>query len=177
MELRKEEITSAIGIVTADELTKSSVRNPANALYGKIPGLTVLQNGGTNWKNDPDIFIRGVETFAIAIDLLNTNILMIVDGFERPISSLSLAEIESVAVLKDAAALAMYGMRGANGVLLVTTKRGTGKGLSINVNYDRGITKAFRLPAFSGCIRLCYSCKPGQSKRWIDSTLFTTGVG
>lgn len=147
MELRKEEVTSAIGIVTAEELSKSSVRNPANALFGKIPGLAVLGNGGTNWNNDPDIFIRGVETFAIG-STVNTNILMIVDGFERPVSSLSLAEIESVAVLKDASALALYGMRGANGVLLVTTKRGTGKGLSINVNYDRGITQAFRLPDF-----------------------------
>jgi TonB-linked SusC/RagA family outer membrane protein len=146
-ERRKDEITSAIGIVTADELTKSSVRNPANALYGKIPGLTVLQNGGTNWNNDPDIFIRGVETFPIS-STVNTNILFLVDGFERPLSSLSLAEIESVTVLKDAAAQAMYGMRGANGVLMVTTKRGTGKGLSINMNYDPGITKAFRLPEF-----------------------------
>jgi TonB-linked SusC/RagA family outer membrane protein len=147
MELRKEEVTAAIGIVKADELTKSSVRNPANALYGKIPGLTVLQNGGTNWNNDPDIFIRGVETFGIGT-FVNTNILTLIDGFERPISSLSLAEIESVVILKDAAALAMYGLRGANGVLLVTTKRGTGKGLSIDVNYDHGITQAFRLPAF-----------------------------
>ena len=146
-EFRKDEITSAIGVVTADELTKSTVRNPANALYGMIPGLTVLENGGTNWNNDPDIFIRGVETFAIG-STVNTSVLTIVDGFERPISSLSLAEIESVTVLKDAAALAIYGMRGANGVLLVTTKRGTGKGLSVNVNYDRGITKAFRLPTF-----------------------------
>jgi TonB-linked SusC/RagA family outer membrane protein len=147
MEVRKEELTSAIGIVRADELTKSSVRNPANALYGKIPGLTVLQNGGTDWNSNPDMFIRGVGTFGIG-SFVNTNILVLVDGFERPISSLSLAEIESVAVLKDAAALAVYGLRGANGVLLVTTKRGTGKGLSVNVNYDHGMTNAFRLPTF-----------------------------
>jgi len=147
MELRKEEITSAIGFVKSDELGKSSVRNPANALYGKIPGLTVLQNGGTNWNNDPTMYIRGVETFGIG-SFVNTNILEIVDGFERPISSLSMAEIESVAVLKDAAALAMYGLRGANGVLLVTTKRGTGTGLSVNANYERGVTQAFRLPDF-----------------------------
>ena len=147
MELRKEEITSAIGVVKADELTKNSVINPANALYGMIPGLTVLQNGGTNWNSDPNLYIRGVETFGIG-SFVNSDILTIVDGFERPISSFSLAEIESVAVLKDAAALAMYGLRGANGVLLVTTKRGSGKGLSVNVNYERGITKAFRLPDF-----------------------------
>jgi TonB-linked SusC/RagA family outer membrane protein len=147
MELRREEVTSAIGIVKADELKKSSVWNPANALYGKIPGLTVLQNGGTTWGNEPDLFIRGIETFGIG-SFVNTNILTIVDGFERWISMLSLEDIESVSILKDAAALAMYGMRGANGVLLVTTKRGTGKGLSINVDYERGITKSFRMPHF-----------------------------
>lgn len=147
MELRKEEVTSAIGYVKSDELLKSSVRNPANALYGKIPGLTVLENGGTNWSNDPRMYIRGVETFGIG-SFVNTNILTMVDGFERPISSLSVAEIENVAILKDAASLAMYGLRGANGVLLVTTKKGTGKGLSVDVNYEHGITHAFRLPNF-----------------------------
>lgn len=147
MEVRKGEVTSAIGIVRADELTKSTVSNPANALYGKIPGLTVLQNGGPSWNSDPDIYIRGVETFGIGY-FLNTNILTVVDGFERPISSLSLDEIESVSVLKDAAALAMYGIRGANGVLVVTTKRATGKNLSVNAKYDHGITQPFRIPTF-----------------------------
>jgi TonB-linked SusC/RagA family outer membrane protein len=147
MEVRNEERTSATGIVKADELTKSSVMNPANALYGKIPGLTVLQNGGPSWSNDPDLFIRGVETFGIG-SFVNTNLLVLVDGFERPLSSLSLAEIESVTVLKDAAALAMFGMRGANGVLMAITKKAVGKGLKIGVNYDHGITNAFRLPTF-----------------------------
>jgi TonB-linked SusC/RagA family outer membrane protein len=142
MELRQEEVTSAIGIVRADELTKSSARNPANALFGQIPGLTVLQNGGTSWTSTPNLFIRGIGTTQ------NTAILTLVDGFERSISTLSVDEIESIEVLKDAGALAIYGLRGANGVLLVTTKRGTGKGLSVNVNYDRGMTKAFRLPEF-----------------------------
>jgi TonB-linked SusC/RagA family outer membrane protein len=142
MERRQEEVTSAIGIIRAGELTKSSARNPAYALYGKIPGLTVLQNGGTSWNSNPNLFIRGIGTTQ------NTAILTLVDGFERPISSLSVDEIESIEVLKDAGALAMYGLRGANGVLLVTTKRGSGRGLSVNVNYDRGITKAFRLPEF-----------------------------
>jgi TonB-linked SusC/RagA family outer membrane protein len=142
IERRQEEVTSAIGIVRADELTKSSARNPANALYGQIPGLTVLENGGTSWNSNPNLFVRGIGTTQ------NTAILTLVDGFERPISTLSVDEIESIEVLKDAGALAMYGLRGANGVLLVTTKRGTGKGLSVNVNYDRGMTKAFRLPEF-----------------------------
>ncbi|MCK9618580.1 MAG: SusC/RagA family TonB-linked outer membrane protein [Lentimicrobiaceae bacterium] len=142
MEQRQEDVTSAIGIVRADELTKSSARNPANALYGQIPGLTVLENSGTSWTTNPNLFIRGIGTTQ------NTAILILVDGFERPINTLSVDEIESIEVLKDAGALAMYGLRGANGVLLVTTKRGTGKGLSVSANYDRGMTKAFRTPEF-----------------------------
>ncbi|MCK9412024.1 MAG: SusC/RagA family TonB-linked outer membrane protein [Prolixibacteraceae bacterium] len=142
MEQRQEDVTSAIGIVRAGELTKSSARNPANALYGQIPGLTVLENGGASWTANPNLFIRGIGTTQ------NTAILILVDGFERPVSTLSVDEIESIEVLKDAGALAMYGLRGANGVLSVTTKRGTGKGLSVNANYDRGMTKAFRLPEF-----------------------------
>ncbi|MDD4992138.1 MAG: SusC/RagA family TonB-linked outer membrane protein [Paludibacter sp.] len=145
MELRKEEITSSIGLVDAEELNKISAINPANTLYGKIPGLTVLQTGGTDWNNNPTLYIRGVETFGIG-GFTNTNLLTLVDGFEQPISSLSMSEIESVVVLKDAAALAMYGMRGANGVIRITTKKGNGKNLSVNVNYEHGITKAFRLP-------------------------------
>ena len=146
MEVRQAELTSAIGFVGADELNKSSAVNPANTLYGKIPGLTVLQNGGTSWNSNPTLYIRGVETFDALNNFTNTNILTIVDGFEQPISSLSLSEIESVTVLKDAAALAIYGMRGANGVLLVTTHKGKGDKLSVNVNYERGITWASRLP-------------------------------
>lgn len=146
-ELSKKEQTSAISFAKAEELSKSSVYNPANSLYGKLPGLTVLQNGGTNWTSDPDIFVRGVETFGIN-GFENTKVLVLIDGFEGFLSSLSMVEIESVSVLKDAAALAMYGLRGANGVVLVTTKRGHGKGLSVNAGYERGITQAFRIPEF-----------------------------
>lgn len=142
IERRKGEISSAIGIVRSDELSKSSAINPANALFGKIPGLTVLENGGASWGNDPDLFIRGIGTFG------NASLLVLVDGFERPISSLSLPEIESVEILKDAAALAIYGQRGANGVLMVTTKRGSVQGSRVNVSYEHGITQAFRLPNF-----------------------------
>lgn len=142
IERRKEEITSAVGIVKSDELSKSTAINPANALFGKIPGLTILANGGVSWGNDPELFIRGIGTFGDA------SLLVLVDGFERPVSSLSLPEIESVEILKDAAALAIYGQRGANGVLLVTTKRGSVQGSKVDVSYEHGITQAFRLPNF-----------------------------
>lgn len=142
MQRDKEEVTSAIGIVRSDELSKSMVINPANALFGKIPGLDVMQKGGASWENNPTLFIRGVGTLG------NTSILTLVDGFERPISSLSLGEIESVAIFKDAAALAMYGLRGANGVLLVTTKQGSAQRDKVEVAYEHGIEHAVRLPKF-----------------------------
>lgn len=136
------ELTSAIGIVRADGLSDRMTINPANALFGKIPGLTVMQNGGASWENDPRLMIRGVGTFRDA------SILVLVDGYERPISSLSLGEIESVAVLKDAAALAIYGVRGANGVLLVTTKRGDARKDKVAISYEQGVTQARRIPNF-----------------------------
>ena len=142
LELPQDELTSAIGTVWSDELSESSVINPSNALYGKIPGLSVMQNGNTSWQNDPDLYIRGVGTTGDA------TILVLVDGFERPISSLSLEEIESVSILKDAAALALYGQRGANGIMLVTTKRGRDLGLHVDFSYEHGITRAFRMPEF-----------------------------
>src|SRR5690606_18714679 len=69
-------------------------------------------------------------------------------GYERPLSSISLGEIESISVLKDAAALAIYGMRGANGVLLVTTKRGNANRDMVSISYEQGVTQAQRLPKF-----------------------------
>jgi TonB-linked SusC/RagA family outer membrane protein len=139
---KKSELTSSIGKVNSDKLEKKFVFNPSNALFGSMPGLTVLENGGGNWRNGASLYIRGYETLG------NGSILVLVDGLERPISSLSIHEISSIEILKDAASLAKFGLRGANGVLLVTTKRGSEPGHKISVSYDHGINKAFRLPEF-----------------------------
>ncbi|MGV8879759.1 MAG: SusC/RagA family TonB-linked outer membrane protein [Sphingobacteriaceae bacterium] len=140
----RKDLTSAIGTVRSDRLSDRFVINPANALFGQIPGLAVLQNGGTSWENDPALFIRGRGTFRDA------SILVLVDGFERPMSSLSIGEIESVAVLKDGGALAIYGQRGANGVLLVSTKRADAQKSKVEIDFEQGITQALRLPEFLG---------------------------
>lgn len=137
-----ERITSSIDVVYADDLVKNSVNNPAESLYGQLTGLTVLQNGGEPFSRHPDMFIRGIGT------LNNNSMLVLVDGFERDLSSLTPDEIESISVLKDGAALAMYGQRGANGVLLVTTKRGEYNSFYVDVNLDQGYTMPFRTPEF-----------------------------
>ncbi|MCX6307985.1 MAG: TonB-dependent receptor plug domain-containing protein, partial [Bacteroidia bacterium] len=103
--------TMATGTAGHSQLEKSTAMNPENSLYGLIPGLTVLGNGGMVYDNRPTIQLRGIGS-------LNTsNPLILVDGVERPLDRLSNAEIESVTVLKDAGAVAIYGIRGANGVI------------------------------------------------------------
>lgn len=141
-EQEAQKLTSSINVVYSDQLEKSSALNPEESLYGQLSGLTVLQNGGEPWNRRPDMFIRGKGTFN------NSSMLVLVDGFERDMNSLSLDEIESVAVLKDGAALAMYGQRGANGVLLVTTKRGEYNSFHVDFKLEQGFNKPFRTPEF-----------------------------
>ena len=137
-----DRVTSSIDVAYSDDLTKSSVNNPEESLYGQLAGLAVLQNGGDPWNRRPDMFIRGKGTYS------SNSMLVLVDGFERDFSSLSLDEIESVSVLKDGAALSMYGQRGANGVILVTTKRGEYDSFHVDFSLDRGYVMPFRTPDF-----------------------------
>ena len=113
--------TAATYTITAEELRRTSAISLADALYGKLPGLTALQNTGFKGEENrgASFNIRGIQTTG------ETGILILVDGVERPIDRLTVEEVESVTVLKDAAAVAMYGHEGINGVLLVKTKRGT----------------------------------------------------
>ena len=112
--------TAATYTITAEELSHTSAISLADALYGKLIGLTALQNTGFKGEEGKgaSFNIRGVQTTG------EKDILILVDGLERPIDRLSVEEVESVTVLRDAAAVAMYGHEGINGVLLVKTKRG-----------------------------------------------------
>lgn len=137
-----DEISTAIDMAYYDKLEKSSLNNPAESLYGKIKGLMVMENAGEPWNRTPDLFIRGIATTG------NNKILVLVDGFERDIASLSLQDIENVSVLKDGTDVAKYGLRGANGVILVTTKRGESNSFHVNVSYDKGWNMPNRKPKF-----------------------------
>ena len=137
-----DEVSTAIDLVYSDKLEKSSLLNANESLYGKLKGLMVLQNGGEPWNRNPTMYLRGIAS-------LNSNrILVLVDGFERDLSSLALLDIESVSVLKDGTDVSKYGLRGANGVILVTTKRGKKDSFDINVSYDKGWNTPFRKPKF-----------------------------
>ena len=136
------ESTASISTVSGDELDKMKALNPENSLYGQLPGLAVMENGGSPWQGgNPSMFIRGRGTYQ------TSDILVLIDGIERPFSALSPEDIESVSVLKDAASLALFGQRGANGVLYVKTKRGRyNSGKEVKVNYQHGLTFPRNMP-------------------------------
>ena len=136
-------VTGALSTVGGGDLQKNFTTNLANTLFGRIPGLTVGQNGGEPGNDSPSLVGRGVGTFGPG-----RNLLVMVDGFESPFEQLSPDEIESISLLKDASATAIYGLRGANGVLLVTTKRGSDGPLVVNFSTQQGFHTASRLPQF-----------------------------
>lgn len=121
-----ERETSAISVIKADDLEKDASPNPYNTLYGLLPGLSVLQQ--SDWNANPNLFLRGRQSP-----------LVVVDGFPRSLDFLSTVEIESIEVLKDGAATSIWGTRGANGVILVTTKRGKKQKRDISINYSHGL--------------------------------------
>lgn len=132
--------TSAVSTVTAKELEKNSTPNPYHTLYGLLPGLSVLQQ--TGWTENAKMIIRGRGS------LNGAEPLIVVDGFPRNLEYLNVAEIESVSVLKDGAATAVWGPRGANGVIVVTTKRGKESKMNVDVNYRFGLGFPINQPEF-----------------------------
>jgi TonB-linked SusC/RagA family outer membrane protein len=116
---KKESVVGAISQVSSRELLKSPVGNISQAITGKIPGVITSQASGAPGADDAQVFIRGRATFAG-----DGQPLILVDGVERAYSQIAPDDIETISVLKDASATAVYGVRGANGVMLITTKRG-----------------------------------------------------
>ncbi|QDH81119.1 TonB-dependent receptor [Echinicola soli] len=135
-------VTGAMATVNGEALQKTFVPTLSNTLFGRLPGLTVMHGSGEPGYDEPNLLVRGLGT------LNDASPLVMVDGFEASFDQLSAYEIESVSVLKDAAAVALYGMRGANGVLLVTTKRGSAGDTQIGFNVRTGFQKPTRLPEF-----------------------------
>ena len=128
---KKESVVGAISQTNAATLEKrGGITTLGAALTGNLPGVITLSGNGAPGAEDPRIYIRGQSTWNDAAPLI------LVDGIERPMAGLDINSVESISVLKDASATAVFGVKGANGVILVTTKRGqTGKAnISIKVN-------------------------------------------
>ncbi len=138
----RETSTAAVSFVDGNTLYKTSNANISNTLYGLLPGLTVMQGSGQPGYDAATLSIRGLGTYN------NQEYTVYVDGFQTNFSYfqyLSPNEIESVAILKDAAALATFGMKGANGVLWVTTKRGQEGKAQIQFRARTGIQKPVKI--------------------------------
>ncbi len=138
----KQEIwktTSAISIVHNDEMMRITAPSVGNTLEGMLPGLTSIQPSG---EPGYDFYLQNMYSRGLSSFVSGQKMLVIVDGFEAPLNYLSAEEIESVSLLKDAAALAIYGARGANGVLLVTTKKGCVSKPIISVRVQTGLQRA-----------------------------------
>lgn len=139
---------SVIGSVQTIEPTKLQVgssRSLSNNLAGQLAGVIAVQPSGEPGYDNSNFWIRGIASFSG-----NTSPLVLVDGVERSLNDLDPAEIESFSVLKDASASAMYGVRGANGVIIINTKRGTIAAPSVNVRVEQSIQAPTKLPEFIG---------------------------
>ena len=139
---KKESVVGAISTIRPDEL-RVPVRSLSQSLAGNVAGLVALQSSGEPGKDDAQFWIRGIATFTG-----DPNPLVLVDGIERPLENVDPLEIESFSVLKDASATAVYGVRGANGVILINTRRGFDGPARIDVRYEHGFSTASKRLSF-----------------------------
>jgi TonB-linked SusC/RagA family outer membrane protein len=139
---RKESVVGAITQTSGKVLQRAGgVSNIGAALTGNVPGVITVQGTGLPGAEDPIIYIRGQGTWN-----QGGAPLVLVDGIERPMSGVDIASVESISVLKDASATAVFGVKGANGVILITTKRGVEGKANINVIVNSTLKIPSRLP-------------------------------
>ena len=141
---KKATVTGAISTVKGADLLKAPVPNLSAAVVGRVPGLLAVQRSGQPGNDETTLRIRGIGT----LDNGNAAPLVLVDGVERPFSRIDPNEVESISVLKDAASTAVYGIRGANGVILVTTLKGKEGPAKVSYNGNYALQVPTRLPEF-----------------------------
>lgn len=139
---RRISVTGAITNVDIKEL-KAPATSVANMLGGRVPGIISQLKSGEPGKDYSQFWIRGISTFGAG-----SSALVLIDGVEGDINKLDAEDIESFSILKDASATAVYGVRGANGVILVTTKKGVAGKLSVSVKANAGISYSARMPNY-----------------------------
>ena len=134
-----EESTAAVSVITGRDTDRRSAKNIGNSILGQGNGLISLQGNGRYASQNPTFYVRGLQTLNG-----NNTPLILIDGIERDITTITPEEVETVSILKDAAAVALYGYKGTNGAILVTTKRGK----VIKVTYDHLFNSIKEKPKF-----------------------------
>lgn len=128
---KKLTVTGAVTTVKTETLKSNPSSSIVNSLAGNVPGVLAMQTSGQPGQNVSEFWIRGISTFGAS-----NSALVLVDGFERDLNQLNVEDIESFSVLKDASETAIYGSRGANGVVLITTKRGKEGKINIDAKVE-----------------------------------------
>ncbi len=149
---KRKDLSTAVSSVTAKDINSTPIADAAQALQGKVSGVTIIQNSGApGGTGGTRIRIRGISSITGT-----NNPLIVVDGYPLPdqnsdnvLNSFAPGDIESIDVLKDAAAASIYGQRASNGVIMITTKRGRPGKTSLTVDIYRGIQQAWELPSMA----------------------------
>lgn len=148
---KKASVVGAITQTTGAVLERAGgVSDIGSALTGNLPGVITTASTGMPGDEDPKIVIRGVSSWN------NSDPLVLVDGIERPMSSVDIHSVQSISVLKDASATAVYGVKGANGVILITTKRGTEGKAKISAGGSTALKLVSKLPKTYGAAESLY---------------------
>jgi TonB-linked SusC/RagA family outer membrane protein len=140
---RKLTVTGAITTVNMTELKSNPSSSITNTLAGNVPGIMAMTTSGQPGKNISEFWIRGVSTFGGG-----SSAYVLVDGFERDMNELNIEDIESISVLKDASTTAIYGSKGANGVILITTKRGAAGKINVDAKFETSYNTRTITPEF-----------------------------
>jgi len=141
---KKASVTAAISTVKASELQQSSTPNLSNAIAGRVAGVITIMGSGKPGNDNAQIYVRGQSTTN------STSPLVLVDGLERDWQEMDPSDIETFSVLKDASATAVYGVRGANGVILITTKRGQKGKPVLSISTQSAMQQPIRTPQYLG---------------------------
>lgn len=141
---KKVNLTGSVSSVAGKEIANQPTMQTSQALVGKMPGVTVIQSSGQPGTDAASIRIRGIGTLG------NSDPLVLIDGVPGNMNGVDPREIADISVLKDAASASIYGSRAANGVVLITTKRGETGALKVNYNVYAGIQEPTDLPAYLG---------------------------
>lgn len=165
---KKISVSGAIASVNSTELKQSPVANLSNALAGRLPGLISLQRSGEPGADKATIYIRGLETYSGS-----QSPLILVDGVERSFDGIDANEVDNITILKDASSTAVYGVRGANGVVLVATKRGTASKPQVSVTAQTGIQSPTRLPKYLNSFETLTLYKEGLVNDGLSTSVYT----
>lgn len=140
--INRRNSTASVSVIKNDAVNQRSAKNIGNSLIGHGSGLITIAGNGTYYAQNPTFYVRGLQS------LSGSTPLILVDGIERDITMIDPEEVEEVQILKDAAATALYGYKGADGVINVITKHGEYNSQTIRVNYEHVFTNMTKRPHF-----------------------------